>query len=323
MRRWCGTLLLALAAGCLGLGDRVVSVSDTDGSSDHRIFRIGAVTKLMMEPVLWKLEDLKLIDFDRPVTEFFNGFLPPEYESVTLRDLHDGRSGLPLTLIDPYCLGDLGDLCAAAAFGFPLCGGFDSRDAFVARLWTRHYRKDVERREPRRSDAAYALLMMAVCDRLGLRLDELCERYLVEPYGLKDTSFVPYQGMRNRLTRPCAGLVPLALPRGCEVSDYRGSGEVTLFSGGMLSSAYDILRVAYVIRPLLDRAKPILESARLPCGRDVWYLTGTTPGGHAFVGFDPEGGHAVAVLENATGIGSGDGLELLENLANPPKEEKK
>lgn len=318
MRRTALALLVLSLSGCLGLRDRLVKVSDTDGSADHRLFRIGSVTRIMMEPVLWKLEDLHLIDFDRPVTDYLKDRLPPEFETVTLRMLHDNRSGLPLALIDPCHLPDLGELLMAALAGTHLYRTFDRREAFLDRLWEPHYRMDVRRREPRQSNVGYALMMMAICDRLGVTLDDLCEKYLIRPYGLKDTAFVPYPGMRPRLTRACAGTFPLLLPAGWEVEDWRGAGEVSLFSGGMLSSAFDILRVCYVILPHLDRAKGMLVADRIDSGHDVWYLCGTMPGGHAFVGFDPEGGHAVAILENATRWSASDGLELLENLANPP-----
>lgn len=321
MRKGIGAVALMLCAGCLGFSDNLAKVVDTDGSGDHRIFRIGSVTRIMMEPVLWKLEDLKIVDFDRPVTEYFNGSLPPEFESVTLRMLHDNQSGLPLCLIDPYSLGDIATLARFAVLGDSLYADFNAREAFVERLWNRHYRQDVKKREPRQSDMGYALLWMAICDRLGKGPDELCEKYLIEPYGLKDTSFVPLPGMRNRITKPCAGSFPWPLFAGQEIADHRGEGETALFSGGMLSSASDILRVCFVIMPHLDRAKAMLETAELDCGHTVWYLSGTVPGGHAFVGFDPEGKHAVAILENATRFGAGEGLELLENLANPPKEE--
>ena len=63
-----GLAALLLCGGCLSSRPESVEVADVDGSGDHRIFRIGALTQIMMEPVLWRLEDSKLVDFDRPVT---------------------------------------------------------------------------------------------------------------------------------------------------------------------------------------------------------------------------------------------------------------
>lgn len=319
MSKWIYIGLLAVCAGCLGYRDNVVTVSDVDGSADHRIFRIGAATQIMLEPMLWRLEDLKLVDFDRPVTESFKGFLPPEFESVTLRMLHDGTAGLPRDFIDPMRISDLWAATAYVFAGSSLYRGFDRREDFVERLWEPRVRHAVARRDEGRSDMGYALLLMAICDRLGLSADELCQKYLVEPFGLKDTAFVATQGMRNRVTKACAGSVPYFLLRGMEVDDHRGEGEVSLYAEGMLSSAYDLLRICYVIMPHLDRAKHVLDERRISSGRTVWCRYGTVCGGNFFVGFDPEDSHAAVLLGNTTGNRSGVGLDLMENLVHPPE----
>lgn len=309
---------LALS-GCLGLRDNVVAVTDVDGSADHRIFRLGAVTRVMLEPVLWRLEDRKLIDFDQSVTNYFKGELPPEYATVTLRMLHDNASGLPLNLIDAWSLGGMSELFGCAAFGDELYRDFNTREAFVGRLWDIRFRKAVERREPQVSNVGYALMMMAICDRLGETMDELCERHLIRPYGLKDTGFVALQGMRNRLTAPVAGSLPWFAFAGSEICDHRGEGEVKLFAGGMLSSPSDILKVAYVILPHLDRAKGIFETREV-CGRPVSYVRAWTLGGRIFIGFEPKDAHVALIVRNDTGFALSDGFELMENLINPPEE---
>lgn len=317
-----GFLVAACAlvlSGCLGPRDGVVSVTDVDGSADHRIFRLGAATRLMLEPVLWRLEDRKIIDFDRPVTEYFKDKLPPEYETVTLRMLHDNESGLPLNLIDAWSLGGMGELFGCAAFGDELYRGFNSRESFVERLWDIRFRKAVERREPQPSNVGFALLMMAICDRTGATMDWLCERYLIRPYGLKDTSFVPRQGVRGRLTRSVAGSLPWFRFAGSDIPDHRGEGEVKLFSGGMLSSPSDILKVAFVILPHLDRAKALFETREI-CGRTVSYIRAGTLGGRIFIGFEPQDAHVALLLRNDTGLALSDGFELMENLINPPQE---
>lgn len=313
--------LLTALAGCLGLRESVVEVVDVDGSSDHRLFRLGAATRVMLEPVLWRLEDRKLIDFDRSVADYFKGELPPEYADVTLRMLHDNQSGLPRTLIDPLALPDLGETCWQLTFGGNPTRVYDRRDAFVERLWDIRFRKAVARRRPQISDVGYALMTMAICDHLGQTLDELCDAYLVEPYGLKDTAFVATQGMRARLTKSCAGSLPLVLWRGAEVADGRGEGEIPLFSGGMLSSPSDILKVCYVILPHLDRAKGIFEETTLPCGRTVSFCLAETAGGRIFVGFEKEDAHVALIVRNDTGFALKEGFDLMENMVNPPRDE--
>jgi len=312
--------LLLLAGGCLGLRNRIVAVTDVDGSSDHRLFRIGAATRVMLEPVLWRLEDRKLIDFDKPVTDYFKDELPPEYKTVTLRMLHDNESGLPMELMDAYSPHDMYVSFVSAATGADRWREFNSREAFVAKLWDVRYREAVKRREPRRSTVGYALMTMAICDRLNKTLDELCFEHLVKPYGLKETAFVPEHGMRNRLTRPCAGWRPWFSFAGSEVLDHRGEGEVFLFSSGMLSSASDMLKVAFVLKPHLERAKAVFDTYELDCGRTIMYCCAETYGGRVFIAFEPKDRHVGLMLRNDSGARLSDGFELMENLVNPPKD---
>lgn len=311
--------LLAVCAGCFGLRDDLVTATDVDGSSDHRVFRIGGLTQVMMEPVFWRLEDRKIVDFDRPVTEFLKDDLPPEFASVTLRMLHDGTSGMPREFLDPYKLGDVWNAASFLFAGMNPYDGMDRRADFLDRLWTPGVRHAVSRRRPGRSDPGYALLLMAICDRLGKTADELCQEHLIEPYGLKDTGFVATQSMRMRLTESCAGAIPYCLPRGVTIDDRRGTGEVSLYAFGMLSSPSDVLRVCYVIKPLLDRAKGVLDARRCSDGRTVWCRSGTVLGGNYFAGFDPDHSRVVVILGNETGQRLKRGLELMDDLAHPPE----
>lgn len=317
LRKGAAALLALGTAGCLTWGDGLVTVRDVDGSSDHRIFRVGALTRVLMEPVLWRLEDSGRIDFDRPVCDCLADRLPPEFGRITLRDLHENRAGLPPTLSDPWCFGDLMSAAGDRLFGLGLYAGFDSRDEFVLRLWHPKVRRQIERGEAVRSDVGYALLMLAIVDQLGETPEALCRKYLVEPYGLKDTGFLPPSETEAvRLTPPCAGTVPWLWLRGMEVAETRG-GEISCLVGGLYSSASDVLRVAYVILPHLDRAKAQLESHRYDFGRTVWYQTGTTGGGYGFLGLDPVDRRAVVILRNATDDEPEEGLELMGSLTRP------
>lgn len=316
------TVLLTLlaTAGCLSCRDNLVSLEHADGSNDHRIFRLASVTQVMMEPVLWRLEDDGLVSFRRPVTDYLWNPLPPEFTNVTLRALHDNTSGLPRDLLDLWCLGDIGTALACAVAGTDPYAGFSDRSEFVRRLWEPRIRGMVRNGSPGKSNVGYALMMMAICDHLGTTPQALCEKYLIEPYGLKDTSFEPAVGMLPRVARPCAGTFPLALPAGLEVDDHR-VGDVTVMSRGMLSSASDVLKVCYVILPHLQRAKGVLDARTLDCGHEALYRDGAIGGGYAFVGFDPVDRHAVVVLENGTRWSSGRGFEVLDELVRPPTDD--
>lgn len=303
----------ACLAGCCS--DRVVTVRDKGLSSDHRIFRIASLTKLMMEPVLWKLEDSKVVDFDRPVTDYFKDPLPPEFGKVTLRDLHDNKSGLPREFIDPWCLGDVYSAFKCGFVGSDIYEDFDTRREFVRKLWTVRVRSALRHDGPRYSNMGYALMMMAICDATGRSIQELCEEELVRPLGLKDTTFEPNAEQRARLTPSCAGHLPWFRFEGQIVPDHR-DGEVTRAAGGMLSSAADMLKVAEVIYPQLDRAKGLLEAKTLPSGHRILYRCGMIYGGNAFLGFDLDARRAAVLLKNVTCWWSNDGFEYMESLAS-------
>ena len=311
-------IMLALCCGCVGVRREAVEVADVDGSGDHRIFRVGALTQIMMEPVLWRLEDSKIVNFDRPVTACLKDSLPPEFENITLRQLHDGATGLPRTLRDPWCLADLLSVCASRGAGFDVPAKFESRREFVRSLWDVRVRVGLRRNPPGRSEVGYVLLLMAVSDVTGRSLEDLCQAYLVEPYGLRDTSFAPPPGMVTRLAEPRAALLPwlLFFPD----PDVLGMDDATRCVGGLFTSAYDVLRVCYVVLPHLDRMRQLLDEQELPCGRRV--LCRTDEGGPcgAFVGFDATDRHAALLLRNAAGSPLGDGLDMMERLANPPQD---
>ena len=303
---------VALCCGCAGLGRGRVEVADVDGSGDHRMFRVGALTQIMMEPVLWRLEDSRIVDFDRPVSTCLNDYLPPEFERITLRQLHDGATGLPRTLRDPWCLADLLGACAGAA-GFDVPPKFASRREFVRSLWDPRVRVALKRDPPGRSEVGYALLLMAVSDAAGRSIEELCQDYLVRPYGLRDTSFSPKAGMATRLAAPCQGLLPLLM--GLSGPDVLRMDEASRCVGGLFTSAHDLLRVCYVALPHIDRMRQLLDEHEIPCGRRVLCRSDSSG---AFVGFDIRDRRAAVLLRNGGGSPQADGLAMLERLANPP-----
>lgn len=316
MKKLFGYLLcLTVGCGCVAFRDNLARVSDLDGSNDHRIFRIGSVTKLMMEPALWQIEDAERVNFDRPVSLYLKDSLPPEFDRVTLRMLHDNTSGLPLDFVDPWCLGDIFDALNCGLLGTDVGVRYNLRANFVRKLWDPRVRGAVRRGEPCYSNAGYALMMMAIVDELGETPEQLLQRYVVRPYGLKDTSFSVHPDMVPRLTKACAGHLPWLYLPGMEVPEHR-EGDVRTLYGGLLSSASDILKVCYVLMPHLDRARGLLSERRLPRGRKILYCTGMAFGGHAFVGFDPKLQHAAVVLENVTCWDTQEGFELFESL-NP------
>ena len=283
-------LLAAFATGCAspaaddGDADEI-TVTDVDGSSDHRIFRAGGLTRVLLEPVVWRLVDSEKISLDWSVTDCLKTTpIPPEYERLTLRTLLAGEAALP----DDFAMED----------------DETPRAAFVRGLWRIRTRGRLMLDAPHPSDVAYALFWFAVSERLGMSFGDLLDEYLVKPYGLKDTSFEPVPSRRPRLVRAEAVEGErLTLPR--------------LFAGGLLTSPHDILRVAYVMLPhVAARSRARLQASTLLCGNEILYALWESSDGAAFLGFDVVSKRVILRLTTAREVGAADLLVKMDGLAS-------
>ena len=276
MKRGCLSIVLTLCT--LSAMSESVTVTEIDGSGDHRIFCVGALTRVLLEPVVWRLADTGRIDLNAAVTDCLTTPIPPEYERLTLRDLHAGQAALPDD-------------------AQPISGE-TPHAALVRCLWSLRTRVDFAFGSPRPSKVASALFWVAVSERLGLTLDQLLTTYLVEPYGLKDTSFLPVEARQGRM-----------------VASNRSRSLPSLCSDGLLSSPHDILRLAHVMLPHLARARAWLRTDSLLCGHAIAYAFGETPDdGAAFLGFDHETRRTVLRLSASERFALSEALGLMESL---------
>jgi CubicO group peptidase (beta-lactamase class C family) len=335
--------VLSACAGCRNYGDFIAEdplagtvewfcsekrdhtcVVAVDASDDRRMFRIASLTKLMLYPMLERLESEGRLDLDWRLTECFRDPLPEEYRGLTLRDLLESRSGLPREFIDPWCLGDVWTAFHCGFAGIDIYGDFSERADFVRKLHEPAVRGDVKRRIRRYSNMGFALMMMAVCDRLGESVEALFERYVVRPYGLEDTFFEVPPERLSGLTPACSGALPWLIPRGKPVPDHRLK-EVAKLTGGLRSSASDMLKV---FNSLWGRIEALdvsgaedgdevwmLKVAVLRSGRKILYRHGIIYGGATFVGFDVDERRIVLVMRNVTSWPSGECVQLVERLA--------
>lgn len=295
------------------------------GATEHALFRIASLTKLFLHPVLLKLHAEGRLDLDRPVTACTTLGLPPEYASVTLRDLLLNRSGLPREFIDRRDARDVWAALSCALFGTNLYAGFDTREGFVRRAWRPQWRRAVRARREVYSNVGYGLLGMAAEDALGCSLEEMLRAELTGPRRLADTTFAPTPA--HRLTRAAAGDLPWLALRGRDVPGHRLGGALAA-SGGLFSSIADCAAFFASYWPLLDaqlRARclaalpdeavfGLLRVHVQPSGRRVLYRAGMIYGGASFVGFDPEARTVVVVLRNVTSWPDRRGFAVLEAL---------
>ncbi len=366
MPRGIPALALALLAGCATIDDRLATAQSTAeiaqaaadyyvhdagdescsvavispagavfanaGSATERsLYRIASLSKLFLHPVLLNLHAAGRINLDRPVTDCSKLDLPPEYGTVTLRDLLLNRSGLPREFILRFEPLDTSRAFACGFAGTHIYAAFDTRADFARMTWRPWWRHAVRARREIYSNVGFALLGTAVEDVLGKSLEEILRAELTEPRRLFDTTYEPSGAQTNRLTRPCAGHLPWLIRRGHEVPDHR-LGDALRATGGLFSSAADCAAAFSAYWPIVDeqlRERAIeaysdddvfglLRVRVLPSGQRILYRAGMIYGGASFVGFDPETRTLVVILRNVTSWPDRRGFIVMEALRRAP-----
>lgn len=296
--------------------------------TEHSLFRIASLSKIFVHQVVLKLHAEGRIDLDRSVGLSSKLDLPPEYRMVTLRDLLMNRSGLPREFITPWSPADVCRALSSGLWGASLYAPFDNRSGFAKETWIPRWRHSVKTGGTVYSNVGFGLLGTTVEDLAGEHHERLLQVELVEPLGLRDTTFEPGTVHADRLTRACAGQLPWLFPRGHDVPAH-GLGDAMWASGGIYSSASDCSRVFAAYWPLLDEQLKagtldtlpddavfgLLHVKMLSPGYRVLYRTGMIYGGASFVGFDPQTHTVVVVLRNVTSWADLKGFEAMKVLA--------
>lgn len=343
LRAWHALLPAALfAAGCATLpkvadvegirafylhevGDPECAVAtETAIAGDpHRIFRIASLGKLYVHLALQRMEREGRIDLGRSVSAASSFALPPEYASVTLRDLLAGRAGLPREFLNPWNPLDWHTALMSGLFGTHIYGGFETKEDFAAGLASRRTLSFVRERKPQYSNVGFALLVQCVEDMTGRTIDEILNDELVVPLGLEDTYFTPVGEANDRLTPPCAGKLPWLYRRGSIVPEHR-LGPALRGMGSICSSAADCVKVFReywkVVDARLSRRSlsslgdgwscGLLDVRTLKGGRRILYRFGMIYGGASFVAFEPESRRFLVILRNVTSWPAAEDFEL-------------
>lgn len=300
----------------------VVTESAMSGDP-HRIFRVASLGKLYVHLALVNMERRGAIDLDLGVRSVSKFDLPPEYESVTLRDLLDGKSGLPREFLNPWNPVDWHTALMCGLLGTHIYGGFDSREQFGPELSSRRTLAFLKARERQYSNVGFALLAMCAEDATGRTIDEILQTEVVRPLGMEDTSFCPVGETKSRLTAPCAGKLPWLYPRGSQVPEHR-LGNALRGMGSIFSSASDVAKFVKAYWPIVEEglaSRPIgqlqdgelcgtLNVRSLGCGRKVLYRFGMIYGGSSFLAMDPQTHRFLAILRNVTSWPASEDFDL-------------
>ena len=346
--------IFLLAAGCATLPERVDICSIRDfylhgvrdpecavateagiAGEPHRIFRIASLGKLFVHLALLRMEREGRLDLDRSVLSASKLDLPPEYGTVSLRDLLENRSGLPREFLNPWNPLDWHTALLCGLVGSHIYAGFESREAFAAALSCDRSRAALRRRVPQYSNMGFALLVLCVEDLTGRTADEILQDELVAPLGLDDTSFCPVGEATDRLTPPCSGKLPWLYRRGAVVPEHR-LGPALRGMGSVFSSAADCAKVFRAYWEVVDRSlagRPLsgcgegatlglLKVRTLDGGRRILYRFGMIYGGGSFVAFDPASRRFLVILRNVTSWPAAEDFDLSSRFFEEVKGEE-
>ena len=336
------TFCILIAAGCASLpevadvegirafyrhevGDPECAVATENvlAGDPHRIFRIASLGKLYVHLALLRMEQEGRLDLDvsaRAVSKFS---LPPEYDTVTLRDLLSGRSGMPREFLNPWNPLDWHTALMCGLNGTHIYGGFEAKDDFAAELSSHRTLSFLRERRPQYSNMGFALLVQCVEDVTGRSIDEILHDELVVPLGLEDTSFCPVGEAVDRLTPACAGKLPWLYRRGSVVPEHR-LGPALRGMGSVFSSASDCVKVFREYWKVIDATLAnhpletlgegemcgLLQVRTLKGGRRILYRFGMIYGGASFVAFDPSSRRFLVILRNVTSWPAAEDFDL-------------
>ena len=338
--------LATLAFGCVTLPDRMdearirdfylLRVGDPEcavasesaiAGDPHRIFRIASLGKLFVDLAFRSMEAKGRLNMDRSVRSASKLDLPPEFDSVTLRDLLENRSGLPREFLNPWNPLDWHVALMCGLAGTHIYGSFETRDDFAVALSASRTRAFLREHLPQYSNVGFALLTMCVEDLTGKTIDEIVNDELVMPMGLEDTSFCPIGEARDRLTPPCAGKLPWLFRRGSAVPEHR-LGAALRGMGSMFSSASDCTKVFAAYWKVVDASLAAQQLAKcddgdtigllkvrdLDGGRRILYRFGMIYGGGSFVAFDPTSRRFLVILRNVTSWPAAEDFEMSDRF---------
>ncbi len=298
------------------VGDPKCSVAIIDGphicfaGDEHAIYRVGSLTKLFAAEAIYRLDARGDIDLDTPVTRYSKYDLPPEFETVTLRELLTHTSGMPMDFLNPWNPLDWHVALMSGLVGQHLYAAFEEKKDFAEHCWTRRVRSALKDRKPQYSNVGFALLVSAIEDHTGRTLDNILDEEVCGPMGLHDTAFSLDAEQLARKPVPSSGKLPWLARRGSPV-DAHELGPALRGMGGLHSSTADC--AAFFSR--IDCTRPgYLAARQLPSGRWIDYRFGMIYGGESFFCRDRESGRMLIILRNVTSWPAAEDFEIADRL---------
>ena len=276
----------------------------------HAIYRIASLTKLFVAEAIDRLAAKGIIDLDAPVTRYSKYALAPEYGKVTLRDLLEHRSGMPMDFLNPWNPLAWHRALMSGLVGSHIYETFDERKDFEEACNFARTRRFLAERRPQYSNVGFALLVTAVEDATGRGIDAILREEVTEPLELKDTAFMLDETQLARAPQPSAGKLPWLVRRGRPI-DAHPLGLALVGMGGLYSSVSDCATF-FSRRGFLKSGSLCVRT--LPSGRTIDYRFGMIYGGESFLCRDQATGDLLLILRNVTSWPAAEDFEMADRL---------
>ena len=305
------------------VGDPACSVAIVMGGKvsfagdPHAIYRIASLTKLFVAEAIDRLAAKGVIDLGAPVTRYSRYALAPEYGSVTLRDLMEHRSGMPMDFLNPWNPLAWHRALMSGLVGSHIYETFDERKDFEEACNLARTRRFLAERQAQYSNVGFALLVTAVEDATGRGIDAILRDEVTGPLGLKDTAFALDEAQRTRFPQPSAGKLPWLVRRGRPIGAHP-LGPALVGMGGLCSSAADCAKFFSREGFLKSGSLCVRE---LPSGRTVDFRFGMIYGGESFLCRDQATGDILLILRNVTSWPAAEDFEMADRLFSSHRKE--
>lgn len=299
----------------------------TFSGDPHAVYRVASLTKLYLHPLYLRLHEDGRINLEASVRSTAPFDLPAAYDAVTLRDLLESRSGLPLDFLNPANPFAWHRALNCGLFGTNIYAQWESLEGFAKGFGYARTLRCLRHRRPLYSNFGFALLTLCVEQMTGCDINDLFLAEIARPYGLQETAFQLTGEAASRIQPSCAGKLPWLVRRGRPVNPHplpralRGSG-------GLLSSTADCASFFdhnWEIVDELVRDCPVTSCADgedlgllrvkvLPSGDRILYRFGMIYGGSSFVCYQPESRLILLILRNVTSWPAAEDFLLADRL---------
>jgi CubicO group peptidase (beta-lactamase class C family) len=308
--------------GTIERGQEVTPDADT-------VFHVGSLSKGFLGALTAVMVQEGALSWDDTLGKFVppDAPLSADARNITLLQLATHTSGLPR---QPYTFQTLRYFLQYLFTGDNFYRHFDQDYVFK-------YLADFKapkKAEPQYSNIGYGLLGYVLEQRSGQKLDMLMKQKLLEPLGLKNTTYLPEALPGNvHVAHGYVGDQPKFLLRGQPIPDWKFS-ELLKGSAGMYSSARELL--LFAAAHMTDKQTPLNAGlhdtlqVRFPRAKDapavawvvddvysqrITYQVGLVAGFTSYLGLDVTHRTAVVVLQNSFNWKGKVGHKLLSRLA--------